>query len=108
MDLFRPAILSWTTPGTPGGEDENGFPIPEIPGVLVQVPARFVSGGTKTFKNEDSIEVVQNGRIRFDAGGTVPLKYQIVRVTEGDRVHFEGPAMEIYTGGHLKGWRIDV
>ena len=108
MDLFRTSILSWTTPGTPGGEDENGFPIPGTPGSLIELPGRFVAGGTKSFKNEDSVEVQQKGRIRFDAGGPFPLQFQIVKVVEGDMVHFEGPAMEVYTGGHLKGWRIDV
>lgn len=106
--VTRPHILTYTTEGIPGGEDPNGFPLPDVPGSTVQLPCRFVAGGQRMFKNEDSTEVQQKGRISVDRDSTMPKQMQEVIVTMDDRELFRGPAMEIYAGGQLTRWRIDV
>lgn len=99
MDL-RPHILTYSTPGTPGGEDANGFPLPDQPGTTVTIPCRFHADSSKVYKNEDSVEVSQVGRIRLDAGEVVPPVGTHVIVTNkvSGTVQFEGPVRERYEG----------
>lgn len=102
-------MLTFTLPGSEPSEDpETGFPIPGIPGATLNIPCRFVAGGQRLFKNEDSTEVQQKGRISVDMGSELPKQWQEVVVTDGDRELFRGPAMEIYAGGQLSRWRVDV
>ncbi|SMC53224.1 hypothetical protein [Pedobacter nyackensis] len=109
MDLRRPHILTFTLPGTTGGEDPvTGFPIPGSDGDVVTVPCRYVSASGKVFKNQDNVEVQQRGRIRVPIGSIMPATFTHLTVTEGDITHFTGPALDVYAGGHLTGWRIDV
>lgn len=110
MDLKRPHILSFNLPGVPPTEDPvTGFPIPGSDGEQVTVPCRYVPNKTaRIFKNSDNEEVQQRGRIRIPIGSILPARFTHLVVTEGDLVHFEGPALEIYAGGHLTGWRIEV
>ncbi|MEO6522243.1 MAG: hypothetical protein ABIN91_11235 [Mucilaginibacter sp.] len=97
MVNFKPHTLSYTTPGTPGGEDSNGFPLPDQPGTAVSVPCRFHADSSKVFKNEDSTEVNQIGRIRLDAGVTVPAVGAIVIVADhAGGIQFTGPVRERY------------
>lgn len=100
MFTTRPHILTYTTPGIPGGEDGNGFPLPDQPGDIVTVPCRFHQDSSKVFKNEDSTEVAQVGRIRLDAGVAVPIVGTVVTVTstESGAVQFSGPVRERYEG----------
>lgn len=108
MVSFRPHTLTFTTVGTSGGQDDNGFPLPDQSGATVQIPCRFVAGGTKVYKNEDSTEILQKGRIRIDAGLDAPIVGQEVTVTMGEDTLFKGPIMEAYKGGQLGSWRFDV
>lgn len=99
MITLRPHILTYTTPGIPGGEDPvTGFPIPDQPGQTVQAPCRFHQDSSKVFKNEDSTEVAQIGRIRLDAGMVVPpvgTEVTVTSVASGE-VQFKGPVRERY------------
>lgn len=112
MDMMRLHTLTFTLPGTESGEDVNGFPIPGSDGEEISIPCRYVSGagkgGVKTMKNQNNEEVIKKGRIRVDIGSIMPAPFTNLTVKEGDFIHFEGPALEIYTGGTLTGWRIDV
>lgn len=113
MDMMRLHTLTFTLPGTEPGEDPlTGFPIPGNDGEVITIPCRFVSGagkgGVKTIKNQNNEDVTIKGRIRVDIGSIMPAPFTNLKVTEGDTIHFEGPALEIYTGGTLTGWRIDV
>jgi hypothetical protein len=98
MLTFRPHILTYTLPGTPGGEDSQGLPLPDVPGIVVQIPCRFHADSSKVYKNEDSAEVAQVGRIRFDAGIAVPEVGTVVTVTNAATgvVQFHGPVRERY------------
>lgn len=110
MDLFRPHVLTFTTPGTPATDDPvTGYPIPGEPEQQVSIRCRFVPNKTaRVFKNANNEDVQQKGRIRVPIGSIMPTPFAHLVVTEGERVHFTGPALEVYTGGHLTGWRIDV
>lgn len=80
-----------------------------VNGNEISIPCRFVTTKSATvYKNQDNEEVRQRGRIRVDIGSPLPLKFYHLKVTEGDIVHFEGPALDIYAGGTLLSWRIDV
>ena len=99
MLQLKPHIMSYNTTGTPGGSDANGFPLPDVPGELVEVPCRFYAESSKVYKNEDSTEVAQVGRIRLDAGVSVPAVGTIVTVTSAAGVvQFAGPVRERYEG----------
>jgi hypothetical protein len=90
--------MSYTTTGQIGGSDANGFPLPDVPGEVVEVPCRFHAVSSKTYKNEDSTETAQVGRIRLDAGVVVPEVGTVVTVrsaTSGT-VQFHGPVRERY------------
>ena len=109
MVLDRKHTLTFTLPGTGGGEDpENGQPIPETPGAPVSIDCRFHQNNTKVLKNEDSTESLQVGRIRVAIGSVMPKMWQNVVVSEGDIVHFSGPVRYIDRTGTLLSWRIDV
>ena len=108
MVSFRPHVLTFTLPGISGGQDDNGFPLPDQPGEVVNIPCRFVAGGTKVYKNEDSTETLQKGRVRIDSGDPAPVVGQEVTVTMNDDKLFKGPIMEAYKGGQLGSWRFDV
>jgi hypothetical protein len=98
MITKRPHILTYTTAGITGGEDENGFPIEGTPGELVSVPCRFHQDSSKVFKNEDSTETAQVGRIRLDAGVAVPEVGTDVTVVNARSlaVQFKGKVRERY------------
>lgn len=98
MELFRPHTLSFGTPGTPGGQDEDGFPTEGTPGVEVEYPCRFHVGGSKVFKNQDSTEVVQIGKVRLDAVEYLPSVGQTITVSEGDYIHFSGVVRAVSKG----------
>lgn len=107
--MKRNHTLIFTSKGTPGGTDPiTGYPLPDVPGAVVNVPCRFHQTNTKVLKNEDSTESQQIGRIRVNIGETMPTQYQNIRVIEGDLVHFEGVAKYIDKTGALLSWRIDV
>ena len=99
MVTKRPHVLTYTTAGIPGGEDpETGLSMPDVPGVTVSVPCRFHAQGSKVYKNEDSTEVAQVGRIRLDAGVAVPkvgTHVEVKQVSTGE-VQFSGPVRERY------------
>lgn len=101
-NLLRPHILKWDIL-TDGGQTDEGYPLPGTT-TTVQVPCRFVPGGTRVFKNADSTEQGQKGRIRVDVGSPIPKQGQLIEVVG----FFKGIAQEVYNGGHLTGWRIDV
>ncbi|AMR34137.1 hypothetical protein A0256_23145 [Mucilaginibacter sp. PAMC 26640] len=94
---FKPHTLTYRLPGIPGGIDASGFPLPDQPGELVQIPCRFHADSSKVFKNEDSTEVDQVGRIRLNPGDIVPAVGTIVTVTnDTGEVQFTGPVRERY------------
>jgi len=101
-NFLRPHILKWDIL-TDGGQTDEGYPLPGTT-TTVQVPCRFVPGGTRVFKNADSTEQGQKGRIRVDVGSPMPKQGQLIEVVG----LFNGIAQEVYSGGHLTGWRIDV
>lgn len=93
--------LSWTLPGTPGGEDENGFPLPSIPGVTMTAKARYENyrGRVKEWIARDGETVVQKGTIYIKKGQPVPMKFEEVTVTrEGEGVTYKGEALNVYKG----------
>jgi hypothetical protein len=97
MVEFRPHVLEWVTAGTPGGKDANGLPIADQPGSIIQTPCRFHQDSSKVYKNEDGTEVKQVGRIRLDAGISLPDVGIIVTVTDSKgNVQFKGPVRERY------------
>ncbi|RZM22428.1 MAG: hypothetical protein EOO88_29470 [Pedobacter sp.] len=105
----RPHLMTYTTAGIPGGEDpETGLPLPDQSGEVVEVPCRFHQESSKVYKNEDSTEVAQVGRIRFDAGITVPTVGTIVSVVNllTGNVAFNGPIRERYEA--QKSGRVEV
>lgn len=105
----RNHTLTFTLPGTEPSEDPvTGFPIAGVPEDVISIPCRYLSQSGKVYKNQDNQDVQQRGRIRVDIGSIMPEPFTQLKVTEGDRVHFEGPALDIYAGGTLTGWRIDV
>lgn len=109
VGIPRDHTLTFTLPGIGPSEDPiTGHPIPGSDGEVVTIPCRFVSQSGKVFKNQDNHDVQQRGRIRVDIGSVMPPQFTHLKVTEGDRVHFEGPALDVYAGGTLTGWRIDV
>lgn len=93
--------LSWTLPGTPAGEDENGFPVPGTPGETVTAQARYenYTGRIKEWRASDSEVVEQRGTIYVKKGQPVPMKFETVTVIrEGQGVTFEGEALNVYQG----------
>jgi hypothetical protein len=95
--------MNWVTAGTPAGEDpETGYPIPAAPGEQKSVPCRFHLGGTKVFRNEDSNQINQIGKIRLDAGVDLPEVGQMIEVVG----QFKGKVQDIYRG--QLSYRIDV
>jgi hypothetical protein len=99
----RPHVMTFVIPGAPGGQDpDTGYPLPDDPGQAIEAPCRFYLGGTKVFKNEDSTDVNQIGKIRVDAGITLPLPGMHISV-EG---HFSGTVRAVYHG--QLSHRIDV
>lgn len=99
----RPHILKWTETTEATEDPATGYPIPGAE-VYYEIPCRWHSGGSKVYRNEDSTEVMQKGRIRVDLDSPMPQVGQLLEVVG----HFSGTAMEVYTGGTLTGWRIDV
>jgi len=97
MEL-KPHTLTYTLPGTSGGQDANGFPLPDAEGQAVSVECRFHADSSKIYKNEDSTEVAQVGRIRLNAGVAVPAVGTIVTITNANGIQFEGPVRERYEG----------
>ena len=99
----RPHVLKWIETTEASTDEDTGY---TIPGATIdhEIPCRWHSGGTKVYRNEDSTQVMQKGRIRVDIGSPMPKVGQILEVVG----HFTGVAMEVYTGGTLTGWRIDV
>lgn len=102
VDL-RPHVLRWTETTEATTDEATGYPIPGTE-INYELKCRWHSGGTKVYRNEDSTEVMQKGRIRVDIGSPMPQVGQLLEVVG----HFNGTAMEVYTGGTLTGWRIDV
>jgi hypothetical protein len=98
MKLFRPHTLSFTTGGTPPGQDADGLPTEGTPGVTVTMPCRFHLGGSKVFRNQDSTESLQIGRIRIDDGLELPSVGQEITVTDNrdSGVVFNGPVKQVY------------
>ncbi|WP_114937574.1 hypothetical protein [Mucilaginibacter endophyticus] len=95
--------MNWVTAGTPAGEDPTtGYPLPPIPGEPKSVSCRFHLGGTRIFKNQDSVEVNQIGRIRLDAGIELPDVGQMIEVVG----QFTGKVQDVYRGQLSS--RIDV
>jgi hypothetical protein len=95
--------MNWVTAGVPTGEDPaTGYPLPQAPGEPRSVACRFHLGGTKVFRNEDSTEVNQIGRIRLDAGIELPEPGQIIEVVG----QFKGKVQDVYRGQLSS--RIDV
>lgn len=85
-------------------ESSEGYPIPGTP-TNYELPCRWVSGGSKVYRNEDNTTTTQLGRISFDSGvANYPKAGMEVEVVG----HFKGIAKEVYTGGQLSRWRVDV
>lgn len=103
MVNLRPHVLRWTETAEATEDPITGYPIPGTP-IMHEIPCRWHQDSSKLFNNEDSTEVRQKGRIRVDIGSPMPQVGQILEIVG----HFSGPAMEVYTGGTLTGWRIDV
>jgi hypothetical protein len=103
MVSLRPHVLKWTETAEATIDEATGY---QVPGVEVhyEIPCRWHQDSTKVYNNEDSTDVRQKGRIRVDIGSPMPKIGQMLEVVG----HFSGPAMEVYTGGTLTGWRIDV
>jgi len=102
MVNLRPHVLKWRTADGEATQRPEGYPIPGAPGEEKQTPCRFhlgSNGATKTFKNEDSTEVLQVGTIRCDVG-EVPQVNQSVKVIDAYNgyVHFEGIIRAVYKG----------
>lgn len=92
---FRPHLMHWKTLDAPATEDfETGYPIPGAPGQAVVTACRFHLGGSKVYKNEDSIDVNQVGTVRMDAGQLVPDVGMTI-VIDGQ---FSGPVREVCRG----------
>lgn len=103
--------MKWKSVESTGGLDPiTGYPTDDQAESEKTVPCRFVAGGTAVFKNEDSTETRQKGRISVNIGSELPLEGQYVEVTDGTtgRVHFKGITQIVYAGGTLTRWRIDV
>lgn len=96
---FRPHTLKYNAPGISQGDDEYGYPLPDLPCEVIIVPCRFHQDSSKVFKNEDSTETQQVGRIRLDSGVIIPQVGTDVTVTNQDGiVQFKGPVRERYEG----------
>lgn len=93
-------ILSWTTPGTPGGEDENGFPLPSQPGETITAKCRYENyrGRVKEWRGRDGETVEQKGTIYVKKGEPVPMKFEDVTVTRDTGVTYQGVALNVYKG----------
>jgi hypothetical protein len=109
---FRPHIMLWTPTNPSTTEPGTGNEIPGAPGETIAVPCRFYLGGTKVFKNEDSTDVQQKGKIRLDAGVKLPAVGVEITVTDvydplkPEVIHFQGRVMDVYRG--QLSYRIDV
>lgn len=109
---FRPHIMTWTPMSPSAIEPGTGNEIPGSPGDPVAVVCRFHLGGTKMFRNEDSTEVQQKGKIRLDAGTRLPevgveiVVMDIFNPLKQQATHFKGRVMDVYRG--QESYRIDV
>lgn len=109
VDLFRPHTMTWTTGSNVITTDPNtGFPVAPPEGQSIEVKCRFRPVTPNEFRKSDGMVITKSGRISVDIGSDLPALGQIVTVSEGEKVHFQGPVIEIYSGGHLTRWRIDV
>lgn len=87
--------MKWTTLGVePEYNEETGEYSEGEAGVVVEIPCRFYPGGTKIFKNQDSMDVMQKGTIRFSVGEPMPRKNDEVEVVG----LFKGLVQETYSG----------
>jgi hypothetical protein len=105
---FRPHIMLWTAKGISSTDPATGWETPDALGIEHAVPCRFHAGGIKEFKNEDNSVVQQKGRIRINSGVATPDVGQAVTVKMGEDVLFEGAIREVFLGGQLGSWRLDV
>jgi hypothetical protein len=109
---FRPHIMIWVPRNPSTTEPGTGNEIPGAPGEPIAVPCRFYLGGTKVWRNEDSSEVQQQGKIRLDVDSPLPKHGQEVTVMEAydplkpTVVHFTGKIMDSFKGQLT--WRLDV
>ena len=96
MVLDRKHTLTFTLPGTGGGEDPvTGLPLPEVPGSQVAIDCRFHQNSTKVLKNEDSTESLQVGRIRVAIGSVMPKMWQnVVQTLESEMPRLDMPALQ--------------
>lgn len=95
-------VVSWQLAGTPATKDENGFPVPSIPGETVTAMGRyenFTGTGRKEYTNRDGQVILQKGTIFIKKGQPAPNKFESLIVTspEFEEV-FEGEALNVYEG----------
>lgn len=107
MISFTPHTITWTTPQGEATESPEGYPIPGTAGQTKTSPCRFHPQSNKMVKNEDSIESLQVGKIRFPLGAEIPHLYAKVLVTGSEGLVYEGYAKTRNVGQLSGGW-IDV
>lgn len=102
---FRPHLMVWRTPDGESGEDENGYPIPGIPGVVIEQDCRYHPSSAKMLKNEDSTDILQTGKIRLSKGDSVPHLWATIHVVdlEGNSV-YSGTVKNRFVGQLSGGW----
>lgn len=91
---FRPHTMIWRTKDGPSGETPEGYPLPGIPGIVIETPCRFHLGGNKEFKNEDSNIVKQVGTIRLDPSVELPEEGMSINIPD----YFSGIVRGVFKG----------
>lgn len=105
MVTTRPHILKWRTKDGEAGTTAEGYPIPGTPGEEVTTSCRFYPEKSKMLKNEDSSEVMQEGKIRIEKGAAVPHLWASVIVKDLDGILiYEGLVKNRFVGQLSGGW----
>jgi len=102
---FRPHLMVWRIQDGEAGEDANGYPIPGIPGAVVEQECRYHPSSSKMLKNEDSTDILQTGKIRLSQGDSVPHLWASIHVVTlaGDLV-YSGVVKNRFVGQLSGGW----
>lgn len=101
---FTPHTITWTTLSGEATTDDNGYPVPGLPGEEIQSPCRYYPTSTKMLKNEDSTEVQQSCKIRFPKGAIIPHQFTSVVVKEGEVELYQGNVKVRNVGQLSGGW----
>ena len=94
-----PHVMTWEMPdGESQIDPATGYPMPGATGATVVTDCRFHTTSSKMLRNQDSIEILQVGKIRIPLGSVVPHLWANVVVTSGANAVYSGSCKNRFEG----------